>query len=265
MVKEMKKTVTTLILAMILVILSAVAISAAEATYDGVITVGTETTMAGNEVVVDISLKNNPGILAMTLKLTYNEELATLVSIERGDCLSAQTFTPPKELKNGINLPWDAEYIEEEDISDGVMLKLHFKVSDKATSKDTIELGVSYDIGAIIDNDFNTLKPEIVNGKIKIIDYIPGDLNRDGIVNTTDVAYLRRYIAGGYGVTILEAAADVNGDGLINTTDAVWIRRFIAGGYGVTLKPGNICSHIEVTVPAVAPGCTTAGKTEYVY
>ena len=68
-------------------------------------------------------------------------------------------------------------------------------------------------------------------------DYLPGDLNGDGLVSSTDVVFLRRHIAGGYNITVNEAAGDVNADGILNTTDVVTIRRYIAGGYGVELKP----------------------------
>ena len=47
---------------------------------------------------------------------------------------------------------------------------------------------------------------------------------------------IRRYIAGGWGVTIDEYYADVNGDGKLNLKDVVLLRRYIAGGWGVTLK-----------------------------
>ena len=33
-------------------------------------------------------------------------------------------------------------------------------------------------------------------------EYLPGDLNHDGEVNAKDVTILRRYVAGGYGVTL---------------------------------------------------------------
>ena len=66
-----------------------------------------------------------------------------------------------------------------------------------------------------------------------------GDLDGDGVINTTDVVLLRRYIAGGYGVEISEKAADLNGDGILNTTDVVLLRRYIAGGYDIVL-PGAV-------------------------
>ena len=63
-----------------------------------------------------------------------------------------------------------------------------------------------------------------------------GDVNSDGQVNASDVILLRRYIAGGYGVSVDEDAADVNADGVLNAADVILIRRYIAGGYGVELK-----------------------------
>lgn len=65
--------------------------------------------------------------------------------------------------------------------------------------------------------------------------YTYGDLDGDGVIVTGDVVLLRRYIAGGYGVTINPLAADLNGDGVLTSTDVVILRRYIAGGYGIEL------------------------------
>ena len=89
-----------------------------------------------------------------------------------------------------------------------------------------------------------------------------GDLNGDGIINTTDVVLLRRYIAGGYNVTLTSMnLADVNADSQLNTTDVVIIRRYIAGGYGITLKPALPleCEHTPILDPYVAPSCIASG------
>ena len=66
--------------------------------------------------------------------------------------------------------------------------------------------------------------------------YLSGDINGDGVVGAKDVTVLRRYIAGGYDVTVVAEALDVNGDGEITTKDVTVLRRFIAGGYGVELE-----------------------------
>lgn len=66
--------------------------------------------------------------------------------------------------------------------------------------------------------------------------YLPGDINGDGEVTTKDVTVLRRYIAGGYNVTVVDEALDVNRDDAITTKDVTTLRRFIAGGYGIELN-----------------------------
>ncbi|MBR5370992.1 MAG: leucine-rich repeat protein [Oscillospiraceae bacterium] len=58
-----------------------------------------------------------------------------------------------------------------------------------------------------------------------------GDINGDKEVNLKDVVLLRRYIAGGWNVSVDEAIADINGDGTVNLKDAVLLRRQIAGGW----------------------------------
>ena len=94
------------------------------------------------------------------------------------------------------------------------------------------------------------------------VESVPGDLNGDAFVNTTDVVSLRRYIAGGYGISLSEDKADLNADGFVNTTDVVTLRRYIAGGYGVELKPSQQCQHEIVVDPAKAPTCNEMGLTE---
>lgn len=64
---------------------------------------------------------------------------------------------------------------------------------------------------------------------------VPGDLNGDNNVNLKDAVLLRRYIAGGWNVSLTETTADINKDGTVNLKDVVLLRRFIAGGWNVTL------------------------------
>lgn len=244
--------------------ISTVPVSAAETQSDGVITVGTAYGKPGTSVSVDLEIKNNPGILGMTLKLEYDESKATLVSVENGDALSHMTFTTPKDLKSGCQLPWDAENVTDEDITDGVIATLTFEILDTTQENEDISIRLSYDTGAIIDGDMNPLPISLENGVIQVISYTPGDVNEDGLINTTDVVYLRRFVAGGYGIIINESAADVNDDGLINTTDAVYIRRYVAGGYGIKLKPSTPkCSHTMETIAYKAATCTEDGNISY--
>ena len=97
-------------------------------------------------------------------------------------------------------------------------------------------------------------------------DFTPGDVNGDGRINGADVALVRRYIAGGYGVEIDLRAADVNDDGRINGADVALTRRYIAGGYGVELQPSTKCfDHALIKVDAIASTCEKQGNIEYWY
>jgi hypothetical protein len=199
------------------------------------ITVSSATNFAGATVDIAISVANNPGILGATLKITFGS--LTLVGASNGDAFDALTMTKPGAFASPCNFVWDGQELEAEDIKDGAILNLQFKIPDDAKEGDEYPISVSYTSGDIIDGNLVPVSVNIANGKVSVISFIPGDLNNDGFINTTDVILLRRHIAGGYNQTIIEAAADVNNDGIINTTDVILIRRYIAGGYGVELMP----------------------------
>ena len=64
---------------------------------------------------------------------------------------------------------------------------------------------------------------------------VAGDANGDGILNLKDTVLIRRYLAGGWDVTIDETAADVDGDNKVTVQDVVLLNRYIAGGWDVEL------------------------------
>ncbi len=139
-------------------------------TYDEpTIVVESVTAGAGDTVEVLVDLYSNPGILGMTLKLGFNDEAMTLAKVEKGTALSEMTFTSPKgeALKNGCELPWDAEEVLPEDVTNGNILKLTFEISDTAEIGD-YDVTLSYNNGAIIDNDMLPVNIAIINGKVSI-------------------------------------------------------------------------------------------------
>lgn len=261
----LKKKILSWVLAVVVAITSMPIYSitsSAEATPT--ITINNSFGKIDSEVVVDVEINNNPGILGMTLELEYDENIGTLIDIKKGDALNYMTFTTPRDLSSGCSLPWDAEDYTAEDVKDGTLVTLTFKLSENIDLNEILNIKLSYNEGAIIDGNMKRIDMKINNGCIRVLDFTPGDLNDDGLVNTTDVVLLRRYIAGGYGITIREEAADVNDDGLVNTTDVVVIRRYIAGGYGVApIPPTKRCNHTLVVTEEKESTCKEHGNIKY--
>ena len=268
-INRILSTVFVLAMAFALTLACAVSAAAEDSSSAPTITVETVEALAGSTVEVDVKIENNPGILGLTLTLSYDEGI-TLTSATVGDAFEALSYTPGGELGNGWKFVFDGTSISPEDVKDGVILTLTFEVSADAEPNTAVSISVSYEQSDIIDNDMLPVNPAVVPGGVKIIDYIPGDVNSDGDVNTSDVVALRRYIAGGYGVTINEPAGDVNGDSDVNTSDVVALRRYIAGGYGVVLLPSPLNpSHTHTPAEAVVENeipatCTTDGSYDSV-
>ncbi|MBR6044968.1 MAG: dockerin type I repeat-containing protein [Ruminococcus sp.] len=68
--------------------------------------------------------------------------------------------------------------------------------------------------------------------------YANGDVNGDGAVDTTDLAWFARYLAGWTDYSFLCESADIDGDGNVTTTDYSLLARALAGwkGYAETYE-----------------------------
>ena len=225
----MKKILSTLIL-LSLLISSLIIVSTVSGANNAVLAVGSIEATAGETVTVDITIENNPGILGMTLKVTYDESILTLTAVKRGDAMSALTFTPPKNLSSGCMLPFDALEIYDEDIKDGTVATLTFAVAENADAGSTGKIYLSYNDGAIIDNDLNVLDIDLREGSVTVkSSVVPGDVNGDGRVTAKDCIMLKAYIAGesnGYEIDIKIADTDKNGR--LNAKDVLFMKKLIS-------------------------------------
>ena len=248
----MKKRLIAAFLTVLMVITSIpVQVFASEAVITTVptFTVDSKYAAPGQSVTVEIRVENNTGIFGAILALEYDEAL-NLTSAIGGDAFSELVLTTPGAYKSPCSFVWDGQATPA--TRDGTILKLTFEVSKEAETDSKLDINISFADGDIVDSNFDPIEPVTNNGFINVIDYIPGDVNNDGLINTVDITWLRRYRAGGYDVTIHEFASDVNDDDKINTVDISLIRRYRAGGYGVELLPHTPrCKHTSLTaVPA---------------
>lgn len=227
------------------------------------LSVQSQTAKPGATVDVTVDVKDNPGILGAAVSLKYDEGL-TLTDATAGDAFSSLVLTKPGKIQSPCKFVWDGQEITADDIKDGTILKLSFKVSDTAKSGESYKISVSCDAGDMVDADLNAVDVKTEDGEIGISAFTPGDLNEDNKINSTDVIMMRRQIAGGYEQTINEKACDVNEDGRINSADVILVRRYIAGGYGVNLgTTTEKHTHTMKAVEAKEATCTEKGNQAY--
>lgn len=217
--------------------------------------------MPGQTVELDVVLTDNTGISNALLEVYYDDSLE-LIAAERGDALTYLFFTKPAVFSSPANFLWDS--LAGEDAEDGTLLHLTFKVKEGAQTGRNARVWLDCYRGDISDANDQPVNVTFVEGFVEIIDYMPGDVNSDTLINGTDVSILRRYIVGDP-VEIHALAGDVNGDSRLNGTDVVLLRRYIAGGYDVELKTGRAaCAHPSLSaVEAQEASCSKAGNIAY--
>ena len=194
------------------------------------ITAEPKTTSAGRTVDVPVAIVGNAGLAGLGLSVTYDEAL-TLKAVSRGDALASLDMTTSKDISvQPTTILFDGI---DADSTNGEFLVLTFEVDENAAEGN---YSIIINVTDAYDDDVANVDIEGVRIVIAVEDYIPGDISGDGEVDLKDVTVLRRYLAGGYGVTVQEAALDINRDGAIDLKDVTVLRRYLAGGYGITLE-----------------------------
>lgn len=259
------KRILALLVSIIMIFATASPLFAFADTNNAKIKVQTITETAGSVVNIAVTIENNPGIIGAILKITYDDGL-TLLDAACGEAFSVHAMAKPGKFTSPSTFTWDAQEITDEEIKDGTILNLKFKINDDAQSGKKYNIKASFVDGDIIDRYFYPVYPDITDGGINVLDYLPGDLNSDHRVNMTDVVMLRRQIVGGYDQTLNEKAGDVDNDGRMNMTDAIYMRRYIVGGYGITLPyVPDKCNHSMQKTERKEPTYTEVGNIEYWY
>ena len=183
---------------------------------------------AGKTVDVTISLSNNPGIVAMTLKVTYNTSALTLVNVKDAGVLGSSSHKP--EYSSPYTLSWANDTATSNYTVNGTVATLSFEIKDGA-SVGNYPITVTYDYNnyGIYDKDLNKVTFNIENGAVEVIDVIYGDVDGNGIVNNLDRVYLTRYLANWNDYQNIDLnAADVDNNGTVNNLDRVILTRHLA-------------------------------------
>ena len=124
---------------------------------------GSAAAAPGEQVEVEISLKNNPGIAVSALDVTFDSSILELNSVTYGDLFREGGEKPP--IKNPVRLTWSALSNVSDDT---VYATLTFTVKDSAKAGSSAYVNVSYQDGNIIDIDEEMISFRTINGKVTV-------------------------------------------------------------------------------------------------
>lgn len=123
---------------------------------------------ASEEIEVLVELKNNPGILGLTMAVRYDEAIFQLTDIEDGDAFEGVlNFTKPQLYSDGCRCLWDGLNIKKEDVRDGILVKFTFRARETA-GEGRYTIAVECAGNDVINENLDDVPVEIKNGEINI-------------------------------------------------------------------------------------------------
>ena len=216
----MKKTKLTALLAVIVMLFSLFATCVVPAGAAAAISVTpTGTVNPGDEVVVNVALGANSGVMGATFEITYDSSALTLKSVANGFLFS--NFVGIDEAAPTAN-PFRVSVVNGSNVTAaGNVFVLTFTVSSAAAAGNynvtvkTVKAGNYNEEAISIADATGTVKVEK-----KATAGLLGDVNGDGKVSLSDVLRLIKYVNGS-NVVIVEENSNVNGKGGINLADVL--------------------------------------------
>lgn len=127
-----------------------------------------ERVKVGQTCIVPVYIVNNPGILGMSITVSYDEDKLSLMDAQNGDIFEGiLELSKPEKLYSGCNLMWSGESISKEQVQDGLMMYLKFDIKkNNLEGKTPIILLTDQD--GVYDNDLSIIQLEIDNGFVEI-------------------------------------------------------------------------------------------------
>ena len=194
-------------------------------TTTATIVVDSKEAMPGETIKVNVNLTDNPGLASAILNVSFDTRILTLQSVEYNSAMGGQTVYP-QNMNSPVTLYWVSPFADMSE--DCVFATLTFKVSENAKEGDNTTVNISYDADNVYNLAEENVALNVKPGTVTVIDYIPGDINGDGVLNNKDVTRLMQYFAG-WDVTVNTPALDVNNDGSHNNKDVTRLMQYLAG------------------------------------
>lgn len=197
--------------------------------------VSNEECKAGELVDIYVNIKENPGVAVYNLKVKFDRNKLTPVSISQGinggDKITSNLNEPnviPETLtyvtalwNNFSNMNYN-----------GYLFRLRFKAKENVVFE-TVPITLECTEKGILDENYEEITPQIQNGSVTIkTDYDFGDINMDKNINGIDLLMLNQFIAEYNNISFNDAQkylADVYRDTIINIADLVLFKQYLAG------------------------------------
>lgn len=182
-----------------------------------------DTNLTGRALLVTFSTSNTPGggasgdaLYVDDISLVYNAAITGItVKGEELEGFSQDVYEYNFELAEG-------ETLADADIEATYISPHAYLVKKAIETEDGYKL-----IVAVVSNDFNTVKMYTIN-YTKPSTAVPGDVNGDGYVNSTDITTLYSFLLSGDMSNIVNG--DQNGDGGISSADVTMIYSILLSG-----------------------------------
>ncbi len=162
----MKKTISLLLSVLICVtMMSSLQTFAVD---DPTISCTSVTANPEDNVTIEVSIVNNPGIVALQLQVGYDNSKLQLMHVEDGGLLGADSASFGSNLRrNPYSLTWDDSSNTQDHTSDGILAVLTFQILDTADVGDT-DLTLSLVQGGTFNADLEDVFFQTVSGTVTI-------------------------------------------------------------------------------------------------
>ena len=179
----------------------------------------------GSLVQVKIMLEKNPGIASLKLLVTLDPQL-TAESVVYNESIGGM-FMQPQTMKSPLILNWfnGAADLKE---ANPLFATLNIRISGSAKTGSTLPITISYEQNNVYNIREEDVYLEVVNGGVKVAEYMSGDMNGDNVVDNKDLTRLFQYLSS-YSGADLAVSGDVNKDGKVDNKDLTRLFQYLSG------------------------------------
>jgi len=158
-----KRWISGLILA---VLLMGMLVPTAAAQQTGKLIVSDAAGKVGETVEVTVSLVDNPGVIALAMKVHYDPNKLELVSVDNNKLMPDSMFSQ-NLTDNPYYASWSDPLATESFTDDGVLMIMHFRILEDCEEGD-VQIGLTYNPGDLVDWDMEKQSFSAVSGTVKV-------------------------------------------------------------------------------------------------